>query len=133
MSSFMKTIDNKMNNIVEGVKQNELVITHIQSQIFESFEKLEPSLTTVSLLLSKQIEKSRKLESRFNELIQCVFELVEGKLLPHLIPPNTLSECINDIQDILRNKFQEFYLILTNPNDIYKNVNTFYTRNNTKL
>lgn len=133
MSSFMKTVDNRINNIVEGIQQNELAITHIQSQIFESFENLERSLTTMSVLLSKQIEKSRKLESRFNELIQGVLELVEGKLSPHLIPPNTLSKCINDIQGILRNKFQDFHLILTNPNDLYKNAHTFYTRNNTKL
>lgn len=66
----MKTVDNRMNNIVEGIQQNEHAITHMQSQIFESFENLKRSLTRMSVLLSKQIEKSRKLESRFNELIQ---------------------------------------------------------------
>lgn len=87
----------------------------------------------MGVLLSKQIEKSRKLETRFQELLQGVYELVEGKLSPHLIPPQTLSRCISDIQTILHNKFQGFHLILKDPQDIYKKVHTLYTRNDTKL
>lgn len=94
MSSYIKQVDDRITNIMEGIKENELAITHIQSQLFESFENLERSLTTTEVLLSKQIEKSRKLETRFQELIQGVYELVEGKLSPHLVPPTTLSNCI---------------------------------------
>ena len=87
MSAYIKTVDERITNIVSGIKENEIAITHIQSQLFESFDNLERSFTAMSLLLTKQIEKSRKLETRLQELIQGVFELVEGKLSPHLIPP----------------------------------------------
>ena len=133
MSSYIKQVDDRITNIMEGIKENELAIKHIQSQLFESFENLERSLTTMEVLLSKQIEKYRKLETRFQELIQGVYELVEGKLSPHLVPPTTLSNCIKEIQNILHDKFHGFHLILTNPQDIYKKVHTFYMRNDTKL
>lgn len=133
MSSYMKTVDDRITNIMKGIKENEMAITHIQSQLFESFENLERSFTTMGVLLTKQIEKSRKLETRFQELIQGVYELVEGKLSPHLVSPTTLSNSIKDIQSIINNKFQGFHLILTDPKDIYKKAHTFYTRNGTKL
>ena len=133
MSSYIKTVDDRITNTVKGIKENELAITHIQSQLFESFENLEHSFTTMGVLLSKQIEKSRKLETRFQELIQGVYELVEGKLSPRLIPPQTLSNCITDIQNILNNNYQDFHLIHKDPKDIYKKVHTFFTRNDTKL
>ena len=85
----MKTADERMNNIVHGIKENELAISHIHTQLHESFDNLEHSFSTMDILLTKQIEKSRKLER--------IFDLVEGKLSPHLIPPNTMSKCIYDI------------------------------------
>ena len=133
MSSYIKTVDERINNVVKGIAENELAITHIQTQQFESFDNLEHSITTMGVLLSKQIEKSRKLETRFQELLQGVYELVEGKLSPHLIPPQMLSSCISDIQTILNNKFQDFHLIIKDPQEIYKKVHTLYTRNDTKL
>ena len=133
MSSYIKTVDDRINNIVKGIKENELAITHIQSQLFESFDNLERSFSTMSLLLSKQIEKSRKLETRFHELIQGVYELVEGKLSPHLVTPQTMAKSISDIQDILKDKYQDFHLIYTDPKDIYKKAHTIFTRNNTKI
>ena len=133
MSSYIKTVDERITNVVSGIKENEIAITHIQSQLFESFDNLERSFTAMSLLLTKQIEKSRKLETRLHELIQGVYELVEGKLSPHLIPPQTLSKSINDIQSILNEKYQDFYLTHTDPKDLYKKVHTIFTRNSTSL
>lgn len=133
LSSFIRTVDERIGNVIKGIKENELAITHIQTQLFESFENLERSFATMGVLLSKQIERSRKLETRLNELIQGVFELVEGKLSPHLITPNTIRKTLIDIEGILRDKFSYFHLILTDPEDIYKKVQTFYTRNGAKL
>lgn len=94
LSSYIKTVDDRITNIVQGISENELAITLIQSQLFASFEKLGRSFTTMGVLLSKQIEKSRKLETRFQELLQGVYELVGEKLSPHLIPPQTCVLCV---------------------------------------
>ena len=133
LSSYMKTADERMNNIVQGIKENELAISHIHTQLHESFDNLEHSFSTMGILLTKQIEKSRKLERIFDELLEGIFDLVEGKLSPHLIPQNTMSKCIYDIQKILKDKFHGFHLIFTNPNDIYRQVESFYSRNGARL
>ena len=54
MSSYLKT--ETITNIMQRIKENGLAITHIQSQLFESFENLERSFTSMAALLSKQIK-----------------------------------------------------------------------------
>ena len=83
--------------------------------------------------MTKQIEKSRKLESVFQELREGIFDLVKGKISPHLIPPKTMLQCIQDIQNILHDKFSGFHLIHTDPKEIYKNVQSIYARKGSKL
>ena len=133
LSSYIQTVDDRFTNIVKGIKENELAITHIHTQLYETFDNLERSFTTMSVLMSKQIEKSGKLESVFQELLEGIFDLVKGKLSPHLIPPKIILQCIRDIQNILHDKFSGFHLIHTNPKEIYKNVQSIYPRKGPKL
>ena len=51
--------------------------------------------------ITEQIEKSRQLESLFEELLEGVYDLVEGKLSPHLIKADTMLKTLQDIQSIL--------------------------------
>ena len=133
LSSYIQTVDDRITNIVKGIKENELAITHIHTQLYETFDNLERSFSTMSVLISKQIEKSRKLESVFQELREGIFDLVKGKISPHLIPPKTMLQCIQDIQNILHDKFSGFHLIHTDPKEIYKNVQSVYARKGSKL
>ena len=133
LSSYIKTVDDRMNNLVKGIKENELAISHIHTQLYESFSNLEQSFSTMSVLIAKQIEKSRKLEHIFGELLEGIYSLVEGKLSPHLISPDTMLKSITDIQSILHNKFKGFHLVYTDPNEVFKNVDSIYARKNTKL
>ena len=87
LSSYIQTVDDRFTNIVKGIKENELAIRHIHTQLYETFDNVERSFTTMSVLMSKQIEKSGKLESVFQKLLEGIFDLVKGKLSPHLIPP----------------------------------------------
>lgn len=63
----MHTTDNRISNIVAEMKENELAIQYIQTQIYDSFNKLTQSFSTMNVLMAKQIEKSRMLEHSFNE------------------------------------------------------------------
>jgi hypothetical protein len=62
-----------------------------------------------------------------------VFDLVEGKLSPHLSHTNTMSKALHDIQTIIHNKFNGFHLVYTDINDIYENVKTVYARKGSML
>lgn len=89
----MHTVDSRISKIVNGMKENEMAIEHIQTQLYDSFKNMEQSFSTMNVLLAKQIEKSRKLEHRFTELLMGIYHLVEGKLSP---PFNTCNCNAND-------------------------------------
>ena len=133
LASYIQASDERMSNIMEGLKANELAIQHIQNELYNSFDNLERAFTTTNVFLAEHIEKSRKIENRFKEILEGVFDLVEGKLSPHLIQAKTISKTVKDIQTILHNKFNGFHLVFTDTNDIYQNVQTIYARKGSKL
>ena len=133
LSSFMKATDERMNNIVKGLEENHLAIEHIQTQLFESFDNLEKSFSIMSVFISKQITKSRQLETLFNELLEGIYDLIDGKVSPHLINFQTMSDTLNNIQNILDRKFPGFHLVYTDPALIYHYASAIYARKNNTL
>ena len=87
----------------------------------------------MSGFLTEQIEKSRQLESLFEELLEGVYDLVEGKLFPHLIKADTMLKTLQDIQSILDKKFPGFYLVYKNPSLIYHYIETIFARKGSSL
>ena len=106
LASYMHTMDNRISNIVDGMKENEMAIQHIQTQLHESFNNIEQSFAAMNVLVAKQIQRSRLLEHRFSELLRGVYDLVEGKLSPNLIPVSVMINTMSDIQRILHEKFK---------------------------
>ncbi|KAL4222309.1 hypothetical protein ACF0H5_018347 [Mactra antiquata] len=133
LASYMHTMDNRINNIVEGMKENEMAIQHIQSQLYESFNDLEQSFSTMNVLMAKHIHESRILEHKFNELLAGVYDLVEGKLSPRIIPVDVMKNTVSSIQHILHDKFSSHYLIIDNLSEIYKIVDFVFARQGAKL
>lgn len=133
LASYIKTSDERMSNIIKGVEANEYAIENIQTQFKNSLGNIEKVFTTTSIFIAEHIEKSRQIEKRFNEILDGVLDLVKGKLSIHLIPIKTLSKTVNDIQQILNNKFSGFNLVFTDINEIYQNVQTIYARKGSKL
>lgn len=133
MSSYMHAVDNRINNIVDGLKQNALAIEHIQTQLYASFNDLENSFSTMNVLIAKQIQKSRKLEHLYNELLDGVYNLVEGKLSPHLVSPSVMSTTLQNIQALLHEKYNKHFLVFTHPQQVYSNVECVFARKNLTL
>ncbi|XP_052809655.1 uncharacterized protein LOC128238123 isoform X1 [Mya arenaria] len=133
LSSYMHTMDRRIENIVEGMKENEMAIQHIQTQLYETFGNLERSFSTMSVLIAKQIQKSRKLEHLFNKLLDGIYDLVEGKLSPHLVAPSVMATTLSDFQGLLHDKFSGYNLVYKNHHEIYKNVDIIFTRQGSKL
>ena len=128
LASYMHTMDNRVANIVKGIKENELAIEHIQTQLFESFNNLEQTFSAMNVLIAKQIEKSRALEKSFSELLKGTYDLVEGKLSPYLIPVSVMQKTIEDIHDTLQKKFNGHHLVYNHPDEIYKHCQSLHTR-----
>lgn len=133
LSSYMTATDERMNNLVKGLEENHLAIEHIQTQLFQTFDNLEKSFSTMSVIISKQVQKSRQLEALFNEFLEGIYQLVEGKLSPHLINTETMISTLNEIQEILNRKYPGFHLVYKDPTHIYHFVDTIFARKGLKL
>ena len=131
LASYMHTMDNRISNI--GMKENEMAIQHIQTQLHESFNNLEQCYAAMNVLVAKQNQRSRLLEHRFSELLRGVYDLVEGKLSPNLIPVSVMINTMSDIQRILHEKFKMHKFVFENPDEIYKHANFIFSRHGLKL
>jgi hypothetical protein len=47
LASYMQTANNRMSNLMSGMKENEVTITHILSQLYDSFDDLEKTFSSV--------------------------------------------------------------------------------------
>ena len=133
VSSFIKTADERMTNLMTGIKENHLAINHISFQLQTSFKNLEQSFTTMNILLAQQVEKSQKLSITFTELLDGIYALTEGNLSPALIPPEIMLHSIENIQETLSRKYRNFHLLFKKPTDVYKHAQFIYARKASKL
>ena len=133
LSSSMTASDERTNDIAKGLHENSLAITQIENQLNVSLINMEKTFSKVSGFLTEQIEKSRQLESLFEELLEGVYDLVKGKLSPHPIKADTMLKTLQDIQSILDKKFPGFHLVYKNPSLIYHYIGTIFARKGSSL
>ena len=84
-------------------------------------------------LVTKQIKDSEKLETVLSELVSGIYDLVEGRLSPSLLPVEVLQQAMNEIQTLVHMKYSGFYLTAHKPNQIYENAKFVYMRHDSKL
>ena len=88
----MKTSNERMTNLRKGIKTNYMAISHINTHLQGSFKSLEQSIISLNGLITKQIKESGKFETILNVLIDGVYDLVEGRLSPSLIPVTVIQQ-----------------------------------------
>ena len=118
---------------MNGIKDNYIAINYVQTQFQDTTSKLEDSFQSMILLLSKQVQSSSHINHELGELKVGVTNLVNGKLSPLLLPQPILSSTINNVQQILNNKYPGFHLNQASPASLYSDSNFLYSRNGTKL
>ena len=133
LSSYMKTSNERMTNLRKGIEGNYMAISHINTQLQGSFKSLEQSIISMNGLITKQIKESGKFETILNKLINGVYDLVEGRLSPSLIPVTVLQQAMNEIQTLMHMKYPGFHLIKHKPSKIYENAKFVYMRHDSKL
>ena len=126
LSSYMKMADKLMTNLKDGIEQNHLAIVHIHTQLQGSFKSLEESIISMNGLVTKQIKDSGKLETILSELVSGIYDLVEGRLSPSLLPVEVLQQAMNEIQNLMRMKYPGFHLTAHSTAQIYANAGFIY-------
>ena len=133
MSSFMEKANKRMDNLMTGVKNNEMAITYIHTQLQTSIRDLQNNFEQMTSILTKQIQNSNHLNHQLDEIKLGIIDLVKGKLSPLILPPELLQNTIKEIQALLNSKYPEFYVTHTPVDQMYKYENFLYARYNNSL
>ena len=133
LSSVIKTANERMDNLMSGIKENNLAIKFIQNELHTTATNIEQSVDYMMGLLIDQVKTSTKLNHALDQFKDGIISLVNGKLSPLLIPEDIMQSTFQDINMLLQTKFNGFHLTLDSVNEIYAASKFLYARNNTKI
>lgn len=133
LGSFISSANNRMDNLMSGIKDNMLAIQYIQTQLFATETNLEQAMDYLMSILIEQIKSASNLNHELEEFKLGVFDLVNEKLSPLLIPESVVYGTLMDIQNILVTQFNGFRLAVDNVRSVYSTSSFLYARNGTKL
>ena len=133
LSSFETKANDRMDNLMNGIKNNNVAIHYIQQQVESTAKSLQQMFEEMTSVLIQQIETSNHLNHELDQFQQAVKDLANGHLSPLLIPMQILHSTLNDIQSILSQKYPGFFVTTHSPSDLYTSSNFLFTRNNSNL
>lgn len=133
LSSFMAQSNKRMDNLLEGVKQNHIAIQYIDAQLHQNAKTVQETFTYMTSILVKQMETSNTLNHELDELKLAVVDLANGKLSPLIIPLDVLQSTLNNVQSILSQNYSGFFVTVKSASELYHSSNFLYTRNNSML
>ena len=119
-ASFVKTVDNRIGNLMQGMKENALANELLTEEIQSSSKSLSDFITATSAALAREIASSNYVSQSLDTLRQAITDLAEGQLSPSLIKPQMLSNTIAEIQDMLVKQYPNYCLAMTNVLYYYK-------------
>ena len=120
LSSFMKTINDRLTNAVNGVHENALQTERLVFEFHNTSQNLERLVFLIGANIIKEFANVQTINHQYNIFKQALSDLAEGKLSPLLIKPTLLRNTIADIQNILSRDYPNFFLISTNPQYYYR-------------
>ena len=129
----METAIKRMDNLMDGVKNNEMAKNYIHTQLQTSIRDLQSYFKHMTSILTKQIQQSNHLNNQLDEIKLGIIDLVKGKLSPLILPPEMLKNTITEIQGLLNSKYPEFYVVHTPVDQLYKSEIFLYARYNNTL
>ena len=111
LHSFMTTTDKRINNVVKGLKENNIVINQLNNQFQNEYKTLEEKTSIIMSILTDQIYKSSELINSYSKLMNGIFNLLQKKLSTDIVPYKVLQDTISNIQDMLKAKRPGFQLM----------------------
>jgi hypothetical protein len=132
-SSFVSMSNKRMDNLMTGVKDNMLAIKFVQVKLQSSIQNIEYVIDHLMGILVDQIETCNSLNNAVEEFKLGVFDMLNEKLTPLLLPTSVLESTLSDIESFLSTNYTGFYLNLKSVQDIYAQSKFLAARNGTKL
>jgi hypothetical protein len=83
-----------MDNLMEGIKENEALTKILAAKITNETNKLQERFQKMTALYGEQIEKSQYVERYLGKLLSSIALLLTGKLSPLLIPPKEMERTL---------------------------------------
>ena len=133
LSSFMQTANNRMDNLLEGIKTNKIEINYVHSLLTTSTKNLQYSFNKMLETLASQINQSSHLNHLLDEYKNGIVSLAEGELSPIIIPANIMEQTMSDIQNLLSTKYSGFHLTYKNVNQVYSQSKFLCGRHNDSI
>jgi hypothetical protein len=87
-----------MDNLMEGIKENQVLTKILAAKITNETNKLQERFQKMTALYGEQIEKSQSVERYLGKLLSSIALLLTGKISPLLIPPKEMGRTLNFVQ-----------------------------------
>ncbi|CAC5378737.1 unnamed protein product [Mytilus coruscus] len=107
-SSFITLIDNRTNNLMNGVKTNAAEIKQITYKFYNSLTSFQHSMTNISKILITLVNNANILRENLNQLQSSIQSLAEGRISPFLLPKHILAHSLHKIQRIMSESYPGF-------------------------
>ena len=133
LHSFMTTTDNRINNVVKGLKENNIIINQLNNIFQNEYKTLQEKTSIIMSILTDQLYKSLHLTNSYSKLMNGIFSLLQKKLSTDIIPYNILKDTISNIQDTLRAKRPGFQLLFKDPHFYFRHDHFFFHRQSNKI
>ena len=122
-----------MDNLVNGIKTNEMAINYIHGQIQTNVRDLQSNFEHIMTILTKQIQHSNHLNHQLDKLKLEVTDLVKRKLSSLLLQPDILQTTISSVQQLLNSKYPGFYVTHPPVTQLYTSNKFLFVRQNNSL
>ncbi len=136
MQSFMTTVDKRISNVMQSVQDNHREIVEVVRQMnkVSNMVKQEETvmLSAVTVLL-KHTKIAAQIEQKVRQFMEGVYNLLQGKLSPNLVPPEIIQHTVSEINTKLQNKFPGFSVTHSHPSLYYDTVQMVYARHQNSL
>lgn len=132
-SSYVSHANSRMDNLMKGIKENEIAFKFLHGQITKNMNTLQENFEYMLSVLFDQITSAEKVRNILNNLQNAVIDLINGKLSPVLIPSDVLESALTNIQKILDEKYNGFHLTHTDPDEIYKSSKFVFAKKDNSL
>ncbi|XP_033728641.1 uncharacterized protein LOC117317810 [Pecten maximus] len=133
LTSFMAAVDERLDNIVEIVKNNHDQTMTLSEQFSASLDGIEHELVLLENLMITQINATSTLDKHLEHAKLAIHDLAKGKLSPFLLSPQIMRSTLKQVQNIMSSKYKGFSIIHNDPLYYYHNANFVYARHHSML
>ena len=133
LHSVIGATDHRINNLVKGIKLNNMALTRIDNEFKTNIENAQQKTSWVMSVLIDQMHKTSQITQIFSKLMLGIHGLLQNKLTTNLVPYSTLEKTLQEIQHTLAIKRPGFQLLFTDPHFYYRHENVFFFRHENEI